>query len=660
MAAAMEAKATRRSGLLIPLFSCVSSRSWGIGDIGDLPAVTAWLGAAGQRVLQLLPLNEMAPGQQSPYSAITAMAIDPIYIDLAAVPDFQALGGEAALDAGDRDELQRVRASTRIDYAAARRLKQKASRAAFTRFIDSEWRHDSERAAAFRAYIAEQAWWLDDYALFRALHTTFDERAWMDWPAPWRDRDAAALDQARQEHAERILRTQYRQWLADIQWRAARQAAAAVGVSLFGDLPFMVDGDSADVWAHREWFILDASVGVPPDAFSATGQDWGMPVYRWDAIERSGFAWLRNRARRSAQLFDGYRVDHLVGFYRTYGRPRAGGEPFFTPADEPAQRALGETVLGIFREPGSGTREVIDYDRFILATGSQLFRPPVPGLAEFAFDMDQYDSAQTLDAHLKALPNNPEAAARNTVVVAGGGLTGLEAATEMPIRLRAALGQDARFRVILIDTADLPGGSMGVAPQPSFAEALSHAGVEVRTAARVTAIDAGGVTLSSGERIETNTVVWTAGMRAHALAAQVPGQHDAIGRVVSDAFLRAPAANGIFVTGDTAHVATDDIGNVAAMSCQHALSLGRVAGHNAAAELVGLPLHPYSQPKYVTCVDLGAWGALFTVGWDRKVQLTRQEAKAVKQEINRVWIYPPAADREAVFAVANPDYVIVP
>jgi len=96
------------------------------------------------------------------------------------------------------------------------------------------------------------------------------------------------------------------------------------------------------------------------------------------------------------------------------------------------------------------------------------------------------------------------------------------------------------------------------------------------------------------------------------------------------------------------------------MSCQHALSLGRVAGHNAAAELVGLPLHPYSQPKYVTCIDLGDWGALYTEGWDRQVRITREAAKAIKQEINRVWIYPPAADRDAVFAVANPDYVIVP
>ncbi|MBD3753739.1 MAG: NAD(P)/FAD-dependent oxidoreductase, partial [Micrococcales bacterium] len=135
---------------------------------------------------------------------------------------------------------------------------------------------------------------------------------------------------------------------------------------------------------------------------------------------------------------------------------------------------------------------------------------------------------------------------------------------------------------------------------------------------------------------------------------------DATGRVLGDAFLRAPEAKGIFVTGDTVKAATDDIGNFTVMSCQHALSLGRVAGHNAAAELVGQDLHPYSQPKYVTCLDLGAWGALYTEGWDRQVHLTRAEGKQLKQEINGVWIYPPAPDREAAFAISNPDFVIVP
>src|SRR5262249_23743034 len=160
-------------------------------------------------------------------------------------------------------------------------------------------------------------------------------RAWTDWPEALQRREPAAIAEARRELAGEILFYQYLQWIAAGQWADARRRAH--GVRLFGDLPFMVDGDSADVWARQHQFRLDVSPGGPADAFSAEGQNWGMPVYRWDVIANEDFRWLRERARRTADLFDGYRVDHVVGFYRTYGRPRDGGAPFFTPDDEPAQ-----------------------------------------------------------------------------------------------------------------------------------------------------------------------------------------------------------------------------------------------------------------------------------------------------------------------------------
>jgi len=223
-----------------------------------------------------------------------------------------------------------------------------------------------------------------------------------------------------------------------------------------------------------------------------------------------------------------------------------------------------------------------------------------------------------------------------------------------------SLGENSRIRVVLLEQAPKIGPDLAPAPLSVIEAALKECGVEIMTGTAVKAIDADGVTTTSGKRIETNTVVWTAGARAKPLAAQIPGQHDQYGRIHVDSYLHAGQATDIFATGDVAHAATDDLGNVAVMSCQHALSLGRVAGHNAAAELIGLPLHPYRQPKYVTCLDLGSWGALYTEGWDRQVRLTGKEGKDLKREINTKWIYPPAADRQAVFAVANPDYVIVP
>jgi 4-alpha-glucanotransferase len=380
----------RRAGLLIPLFSCASTAGWGIGEIGDIPAMTAWLSAAGQRILQVLPLNEMAPGQSSPYSAISAMAIDPIFISLRAVPEFETLGGETSLDAGERERLDGVRRATRIDHASVRHLKNASLQRAFDRFVEAEWALDTGRARALRSFVREQAWWIEDYALFRALHRREGERPWMEWPADLQRRAPSAIDRARRDLWREILYWQYLQWLANTQWRDAR--ADAHGVQLFGDLPFMVDGDSADVWARQRQFRLDASVGAPPDAFSATGQEWGMPLYRWDVIAADDFRWLRDRGRRSADLYDGYRVDHLVGFYRTYGRPK-GGAAFFTPAGEPEQLALGERLLEVFREGGA---EIIAEDLgtvpdFVRAS---LNRLRVPGFRVFRWEREWHVEGQ--------------------------------------------------------------------------------------------------------------------------------------------------------------------------------------------------------------------------------------------------------------------------
>jgi len=144
---------------------------------------------------------------------------------------------------------------------------------------------------------------------------------------------------------------QYCQWIADTQWRRARARCGTVG--LFGDFPFVVNGHSADVWARQHEFYLDASVGVPVADGAAEAQDWGLPAYRWEVAAANGYQWLADRTRRSADLFDGFRVDHLVGFYRTYIRDRQK-RGFFSPADEPTQIAQGEALMSLFR--GHGTR----------------------------------------------------------------------------------------------------------------------------------------------------------------------------------------------------------------------------------------------------------------------------------------------------------------
>lgn len=302
----------------------------------------------------------------------------------------------------------------------------------------------------------------------------------------------------------------------------------------------------------------------------------------------------------------------------------------------------------------SGTQATLNYDRLVLAAGSKLVRPALEGMLEHAFDVDEIEQATRLEAHLKSLKRLPDSPARNTVVVAGGGFTGIETATEMPARLRAILGDGAKIRVIVVDRGPRIGASLGEGIRPSIIEASGHLGVEWILNASVESVDAGGVTLSDGQRIESNTVIWTVGFHASPLTQQVPGTRDRQGRLHVDGNLKVLGQNDIFATGDVAYAATDTLGNYAAMSCQHAIALGRYAGNNVAADLLGVAPIAYSQPKYVTCLDLGAWGAVFTEGWDRQLKLVGQEAKDLKTQINTVWIYPPAADRAAALAAADP------
>ncbi len=304
-----------------------------------------------------------------------------------------------------------------------------------------------------------------------------------------------------------------------------------------------------------------------------------------------------------------------------------------------------------------GARKTLSYDRLVVATGSRLFRPNIPGLAEHGFSVDQLDDAIALDKHLHSLAARPAVNGRDTVVVAGGGFTGIEAATEMPARLRAILGKEARPRVIIVDRNTAIAPDMGEGPRPVIEDALRKLGVETRLGAGVAALDESGITLSDGERIEAGTVIWAAGIRAAPLTAQIPAERDNFGRLLVDRELRVPSVPGVFATGDAARAASDDAGNYALMSCQHATRMGAFAGNNAAAELLGMPTKPYHQKAYVTCLDLGEAGALFTRGWERKVEMIGDVAKKTKQEINTVWIYPPRAERAAALASADPERV---
>lgn len=298
----------------------------------------------------------------------------------------------------------------------------------------------------------------------------------------------------------------------------------------------------------------------------------------------------------------------------------------------------------------------IPYDRLILAAGSQLALPDIPGVAEHSFNSDQLWSAGKLDEHLKGLASKPASDARNTVVVCGGGFTGIEVATELPTRLRSILGKDSKTRVVMVDRNAEVGHTLGDGPREPIQKALQKLEIQVKLNTSITSVDADGVTLSTGERIPSHTVIWTGGMKASPLTSQLPGEHDTFGRLIVDKDLRVPLAKDVFATGDTAHASTDGEGNICLMSCQHAMVLGRFSGNNAAADLLGVPTRPYRQSGYQTCLDLGSYGAVLTSGWDRKVVSAGIQAKVTKKLINTVIIYPPSANKREAFAAGDPDF----
>ncbi len=300
--------------------------------------------------------------------------------------------------------------------------------------------------------------------------------------------------------------------------------------------------------------------------------------------------------------------------------------------------------------------ETYRYDRLVLASGSHVFKPAIPGLREFGFDVDTYDGAIRLRHHLRGLADGTPTPPAATVVVVGAGLTGIEAACELPNRLRALFaGSAVTPRVMLVDQNPLVGSDMGESARPVIEQALSDNGIETRTGVSIAAVSKDGVSLSSGEQLEAATVVWCAGMRASSLTEHLPVARDRLGRVPVDDYLRVIGVPSIFAAGDVAAARMDDE-HLSVMSCQHGRPMGRYAGYNVISDLFDEPMLALRIPWYVTVLDLGPAGAVYTEGWDRVVVSNGEQAKATKQTINTRRIYPPlTGNRTDLLAAAAPD-----
>jgi 4-alpha-glucanotransferase len=304
----------RASGVLLHVTSLASQ--YGIGDVG--PTAVAWidrLHEAGQRWWQALPLGPTGYGD-SPYQSLSSFAGNALLIS----PDWLIEDGLLF----PSDCAQRSFPASTIDFEAVTRFKYTLFDKAWRNF-SAGWRSDLR--LTFERFTQDNAHWLDDYALFRALKARYAGASFLQWPDDLVRRTPSALDRARRDLASQIDQVRFVQFLLSHQGARLKAHARAKGVRLIGDLPFFVSGDSSDVWAHPELFLLDAHrrphvvAGVPPDYFSAHGQRWGNPIYDWDAVRADGYRWWIDRARTLLAHVDAVRLDHFRGFAAAWHIP---------------------------------------------------------------------------------------------------------------------------------------------------------------------------------------------------------------------------------------------------------------------------------------------------------------------------------------------------
>ena len=353
----------RSSGILLHPSSLPGS--YGIGDLGaGAYRFVDWLAAQGQSVWQVLPLGPTSYGD-SPYQTLSAFAGNSNLISL------DLLVADGLLQKSDLNDAPPF-PPERVEYAWVIPYHNQKLSLAWQRFR----RDPGGLKAEFDAFVAENSFWLEDYALFIALKHAHNLRPWVEWERPLRRREAAALTAARADFAEQIAAVHFRQWLFQRQWLALRAHCRAKGISIIGDLPIFVAHDSADVWAHQRDYFLDEAgnpsvvAGVPPDYFSPTGQRWGNPLYRWERLHAAGYPWWLERIKALLRLVDAARIDHFRGFEAYWeipanqetaiqGRWVAGpGAQFF----DAVKAALGELPiiaedLGLITPPVEALRD---------------------------------------------------------------------------------------------------------------------------------------------------------------------------------------------------------------------------------------------------------------------------------------------------------------
>ena len=295
------------TGIAVPVFSLRSRESCGTGEFADLIQLGTWCQAVGLDLIQILPVNDTG-ADPSPYNARSAFALHPLFIRLSQVPGAEPFAAEI-----DACRL-RLNHQSRLSYSNVLSFK-----LILLRRIYEMQKSQIHQDGAFHAWVAANPW-LQSYCIFCLLQEHYHGQAWQCW-GPWRVPQADQLEQYWHMHQDDVLFHAWVQYHLEQQLRQAAMALSAMGIALKGDIPILLSQESADVWTYPELFNLDWRVGAPPDMFSPEGQNWQFPSLNWDCLERSGFAWWRQRLQHAAKFYHAFRLDHVLGFFRVWILP---------------------------------------------------------------------------------------------------------------------------------------------------------------------------------------------------------------------------------------------------------------------------------------------------------------------------------------------------
>lgn len=337
---------SRRAGILVPLFSVYSRDSLGIGEMADLKLLSDFCGKTGASIIQFLPMNEIG-STFCPYDAVSSFALEPSYISLSSLPG--PISGKKTVKAAIRKAREAFPyGAGYVDYA----IKDAKREILWAAYLED----DGASSAGFKKFIDSNRYWINDFALYKALKSHHAGKPWYEWPEEYKCRDPKALADFGRKYHKEVGFQKWMQYAAFTQFSAARKHAASKGVLFKGDLPILISRDSADVWSHPEFFKLDFLAGAPPDMYCAKGQRWGMPTYDWDAIAADKFRYVREKLRYAENFYDIIRVDHVVGLFRIWSIPcgdpaeNEGLNGAFDPSDESVWGEHGRRLLSVMLE----------------------------------------------------------------------------------------------------------------------------------------------------------------------------------------------------------------------------------------------------------------------------------------------------------------------